>query len=231
MTAMSAGVSVLAHGVHYAVLALGLAGLVVLLGPRFADPRQAPQDGHDLRVAELRRQLGVGGVRPVGRVVAAPTTPAELFWLPFAVVCSAAAAGVHAAVGPAHFREATSFGLFFAAAALLQLVWASAIVLQPSRSLFRAGAAGNLLVVGLWLQTRTVGLPFGLMDRPEAFGPWDLACAAWELAVAGSCLALLRTPARRLRVPSWSDWSGLARGWAALSAVALLALTLSGASA
>ena len=50
MTAMSAGASVLAHGIHYAVLGVGLLGLAILLAPRLAGPRRFPVDAHEARV-------------------------------------------------------------------------------------------------------------------------------------------------------------------------------------
>lgn len=236
MTALSAGASVFAHSVHYSVLAIGLFGVLALVGPRFAAPRRSAHDPHDQRVHALRRQLAAGD--RTGPVASEPallvlerTTPAERLLLPLAVVSSAAAAGVHAAVGPAHFREATLFGLFFAGAALLQILWAVAVVARPTRTAYLVGAAGNLAIVALWALTRTYGLPGGLLPQPEAAGPWDVCCAVWELVVVGACIALLRSRDQRLRVPAWADWSGLARGWATASVLALAMLSFSGASA
>lgn len=234
MTALSTGASMLAHSVHYAVVGAGLLGLVLLLGPRFAAaPRRITPDAHDLRVQALREQLRLGGPTPLrpARLVLERATPAERSLLPFAVVCSAAAAGVHAAVGPAHVREQTLFGLFFAGSALLQLLWSVAVVVRASRAVLVAGVAGNLAVVALWALTRTYGLPWGLLSRPEAVGPWDVACALWELGVAAACMTLLRSRERRWQLPSWVDWSGIVRGFALGSAVVLLALSFSGASA
>lgn len=235
MTAMSAGVSVLAHGIHYAVLGVGLLGLAVLLGPRLAGPRQIPVDAHDERVRALRRQLRSGPATLALPVVPARVvldrSRAETVLLPLAVVSSAAAAGVHAAVGPAHLREQTLFGAFFAGAALLQILWAALVVLRPTRTVFLAGVAGNVAVLALWVLTRTEGLPFGLMPTPEAVGPWDLTCAAWEVVVVTTGVALLRSGELRPRLLAWTGWSVAARGWAALSVGVLVALTFSGAGA
>jgi hypothetical protein len=237
MTAMSAGVSVLAHGIHYAVLGVGLLGLAVLLGPRLAGPRQIPVDAHDERVRALRRQLRSGPatlalpVVPTRLVLARSRSTAETLLLPLAVVSSAAAAGVHAAVGPAHLREQTLFGAFFAGSALLQILWAALVVLRPTRTVFLAGVVGNLAVLGLWVLTRTAGLPFGLMPTPEAVGPWDLTCAAWEVVVVTTGVALLHSGEPRPRLLAWTGWSVAARSWAALSVGVLVALTFSGAGA
>lgn len=235
MIILSTGASVLAHGVHYGVLAVGLLGLVVMLAPGFATHRQAPLDAHEHRVQALRSQLQPGTVmsRPVAgpAVAVARTAGLERTLLPFAVVSSAAAAGVHAAVGPAHFRESTLFGLFFAGSATLQIIWSVAVVARPTRRLFLIGAAGNVAVVALWAVTRTYGLPWGLLPVREAVGVWDASCGLWELAVAGACVALLRSGPKRLRVPSWTDWSVLARSWAGFSVAGLVVLSFSGAGA
>lgn len=243
VTVLSSGASVVAHSVHYGVLAIGLFGLLALVGPRWAAPRDphrnAPRDRHEQRVLALRRQFDPAGrsavVRPDLRpaLVLVRTTSAERLLLPLAVVSSAAAAGVHAAVGPAHFREATLFGLFFTVAALFQILWSVAVVHRPSRTAYVLGAVGNLAVVALWAVTRSAGLPWGLLPRPEAVGAWDVCCAVWEIAVAVTCVALRRSTSRpqRLTVPSWADWSTVARGWATASVLILLALSFSGAGA
>ena len=155
MTAMSAGASLLAHGIHYAVLGVGLFGLALLLGPRLAGPRQGSLDDHDERVRALRRQLQNGPATPARPALPRAAleragTRAETVLLPLAVVSSAAAAGIHAALGPSHLREQTLFGVFFAAAAVLQFLWAALAVLHPTRAALRAGMVGNLAVLGLW---------------------------------------------------------------------------------
>lgn len=234
MTAMSAaGASVLAHGIHYAVLGIGLLGLALLLAPRLAGPRRFPADAHEARVHALRHQLSGGppalSVPVTFPAPAAARSRAESVLLPLAVVSSATAAGVHAALGPAHFAEQPLFGLFFAGAAALQLLWSLAVVLQPGRGAFVVGVAGNAAVLALWALTRTYGLPFGLMPAPEAVGLWDLTCAAWELVVVACCVALLRSGDRRPRMLAWTAWSVPARSWAAVSAGVLVSLTFIGA--
>jgi len=99
---------------------------------------------------------------------------------------------VHAGLCPSHFREATLFGLFFALAATLQLAWAATVLVRPSRALLMAGAIGNLLTIGVWLISRTVGIPFGPEPwRPEAVGLGDVFTSAVELAVAIGVVRLL----------------------------------------
>ncbi len=235
--------SIAAHGIHYAIIGVGAVGLVAILVPRFLAAPTAPRDAHEARVLALRSAIAMGSQAttldptPVavseGWETREPVlTAAQQVLLPLAVVSSAAAAGVHAAVGPAHFREATLFGLFFVGAALIQLVWAGAAMVSCSRALLVAGAVGNMAVLAVWGVSRTLGLPFGLLPEPEALGPWDVACGGWELIVAGSCIALLQSVGPLpTRVVPWRRWHPAVHWFLAASVLALVALSLSGATA
>ena len=236
MTGMtvSAGVSSVAHGVHYTVLGLGLLGLVALLAPQRRSPRTAPDAE---RVERLRAAAASGTLAspllPGGSVavLAAPAPrlhrPEKPLLLPLAVVSAAGAAGVHAAVGPAHFSEAAVLGLFFALAATAQLGWAAWVALCPSARAIALGATGNAALIVLWLVSRTTGVP-GVQSGRERVGPWDLTCVALELVVVLSCLRLRRTGTSRLA--RWDRWHPAARWWTLASALALVALSISGAS-
>ena len=233
MTAWSVtSVSLLAHGVHYALVAVGLVGVTWLLLPQLVG---LGPDEHERRVAALRARAAAGQLATL--VPAAPAvrrTSAATLHLPLAVVTSGCAAGVHAAMGPSHLAEATPFGLFFGASALAQLGWSAAALHRVTPALLRAGIALNLGCVALWALTRTWGLPGGLMTVREPVGPWDLAAVAWELVVVAACAALLRAvpPASYagLRLPPWVDWHRGAAVTAVLSVAVLLALSLSGAA-
>ncbi len=226
--------------IHYLVVGVGVLGLVALLSPRLLAPPTAPLDEHEARVAALRSSLAGSdlhglaagnptAIAPAARRVPALTT-AQRTLLPLAVVSSAAAAGVHAALGPAHLRESVLFGAFFASCALLQLLWAATAALHVSRQLLVAGAVGNLAVIGLWAITRTLGLPFGLLPEPEAVGPWDLACGAWELVVVCGCIAILESAGPLpTRLVSWRRWHPALPTYVAASTLLLIALSASGA--
>jgi hypothetical protein len=233
--AVSAGASSIAHGVHYTVLGMGLLALVWLLAPSRRAASDAGDD-HVQRIAALRALVAAGELGALHETVAPPradlpeATPraAARTWLPLAVVSCAAAAGAHAAVGPAHFREKTVLGLFFAVAAAAQMGWSVAVAMRPSALLLRLGVAGNLALVALWALTRTAGLP-GL--APEAVGAWDLACVTWELVAALACLHVLAGHvAAGTRVAGWIDWDSRARLWAYISIVGLGLLSISGAA-
>jgi len=235
--AVSAGVSSVAHGIHYALLGIGLAGLVALLAP--ARSTVEPVDEHAVRVRQLRRAVAAGTLGhpdpaplPPVRVLRAAPTSARL-WLPLAIVSCTAAAGVHATVGPAHFREQTVLGLFFAAATLGQIGWSLAAAVRATPLLLGLGAAGNAALIGLWAVTRTLGLP-GVLPAPEAVGPWDLACVAWELVTVLACVEVLLGPARppggpAYRVARWRDWDARVRAWGWISVLGLGLLSISGA--
>lgn len=240
--ATAGGVSLLAHGVHYAVTVGGIIGVLALLLPQmFERHRHAPalpRDEHELRVAHLRASLAAGTVTDTQTLVrptvvrATPSgAPADrsLLLLPLAMVSSTAAAGVHAAVGPAHFEAGLLFGSFFALASVTQLAWTPLVLRRPSTGLLLAGAAGNLGVLGLWAATRAWGLPGGLMPSPEAVGPWDLACGGWELVTAVACLALVHRGATHPTVAAWTGWHPAARAWLVGSVVLLGLLSVSGA--
>lgn len=225
--AVSVGASSVAHGVHYTVLGVGLVGLVAMLAPR----RSPVDDEHTVRVRALREAVATGTLasgRPTPQGVGAPVrVPEEArLWLPLAVVSCMAAAGVHAAVGPAHFRERTVLGLFFVVATTTQIVWALLVVARPSdRRVLLAGVLGNTALVALWAATRTVGLP-GILPGPEAVGSWDLACITWEVVAVLACLPVLGAGAAR--VAGWADWDHRARLWALVSVVGLGLLSISG---
>jgi hypothetical protein len=230
---MSVGASSLAHGVHYMVLAVGVLGLVALLGPHWISgpsPR-APRDEHEARVAHLHQRIATGSLAtPVSTPPRATVRVRAEAALPIAVISSTAAAAVHAAVVPAHVRELLLFGLFFTGSAVGQLVWSVLVARAPSRRLLLVGATGNSVVLVLWLITRTIGLPFGMLPKPEEVGRWDLCCGAWEAVVVIACIrALRREPASPVRVPRYDAWPRSAQAWMFGSILTLMALSISGA--
>jgi hypothetical protein len=99
------------------------------------------------------------------------------------------AAVIHFAVVPEHLEEYLPFGLFFIVVGTVQAAIAAAVILHPSRRLFLAALASSVGLAGLWLLSRTVGLPIGPHPgQPEDIGIPDLPCTALE---AVSALVLL----------------------------------------
>ena len=108
-------------------------------------------------------------------------------------------AAIHFAVAPEHLRSVPAYGIFFLALGVAQAAIAVLILLRPSSPLLLGGAALSLLVIAIWLLSRTVGLPIAPIPwRPEAIGLPDLLStlmewiAVWLLIAADARLDLER---------------------------------------
>lgn len=97
-----------------------------------------------------------------------------------AAIASVGAGLIHFAVMPLHWLGWWAAGLFFAAVAVFQLMWAYLAWSRPRTLLFAAGIAVNIAVASLWVASATVGLPVG----PHAGGPESVDAA-------GICALLL----------------------------------------
>ncbi len=100
---------------------------------------------------------------------------------------SVGAAVVHFAVTFEHFREYTLYGAFFLVISWAQLIWPAGLFWHPSRLRGRPwarqwqalwlglGIAGNAIVLGIYIASRTVGLPFGPdLHHAESVGALDV---------------------------------------------------------
>lgn len=248
MTAMSAvsamsaaGAQTLAHGIHYGFVLAGLLGIGLLVAPGLLARTglgQPPADGHELRVADLRRRIAYGELATLD-VPAAPAPTAlsprdgvagSRTALPLAIVASAAAAGVHAAVAPLHLRHDPDLVVFFLLCAGAQVAWSARALRESTPGLLLAGLLGNVAVLTLWLVSRTAGIP-GLAHGQEPFGPWDVTCAGFELAVVAVCAVRLRDGLARQGLAPWWAWTAAPRTLLAVAALLLATLSFSGASA
>jgi hypothetical protein len=105
---------------------------------------------------------------------------------------SIVAGAIHAVVAPPHFEEAWAYGAFFVALAASQLAWGAWIYTRPSALGLRIGGAVSLAVIGVWIVSRTTGMPFGPDQwQAESIGPLDLAATAGEALIAVLCGAFL----------------------------------------
>jgi hypothetical protein len=148
-----------------------------------------------------------------GSVAVLPHLP----WL--AAIVSVAVAGIHFAVAPAHFDEYWLLGWFFIATAWLQATWAIALVGFGTRtSLLIAGICLNLLVVLVWVWTRTVGVPVGPeAGSAETLGWVDGITAGLEIGIIVLAAGLLVVQPAVAR----DRWSGL---WLAVGGLVLAVL-------
>ena len=124
---------------------------------------------------------------------------------------------IHLVMVPAHLGDSWLDPFAFAVVGWLQLGAALALVLgRGSRSLYVATIVGNLAVVGLWIWSRTAGLPVGAhAGVVEDVGAVDGVAAALEVAAVLVAAAMVTAPSR-LRVGVLGP---------ALAAVAVLGLT------
>jgi hypothetical protein len=103
-----------------------------------------------------------------------------------AALLAAAAGVIHLAAAGDHLEHPAA-ATFFVVAGALQLVWAAGLVRRPGRTWLLAGAAGSLMIVALWIVSRTAGVPlvFG-GEGVEPFGIADTVASLLELLVAAA---------------------------------------------
>jgi MFS family permease len=120
---------------------------------------------------------------------------------------------IHVQAAIDHVDEYWLYALFFIALASVQFVWGIALYRFPRRRLLVVGAVISLAVVGLWLLSRTVGLPIG-PDRasPEPPGLLDVIATADEIGIAGLMVLLLHPPGQILRRGPLAAGVGFLRG-------------------
>jgi hypothetical protein len=140
--------------------------------------------------------------------------PMQEKWLTRAAILSIVASLLHGLVTGEHFDEWWGYGVFFVAAALAQGVFGlipfftrmmeNESILQrwPASRLqayFWAGIVGNVLIIGMYVVTRTVGIPFFGPEAGtiEAVGPIDVVSKLTEAALVAHLWVL----SRRLSAP------------------------------
>ncbi|HEY2596123.1 MAG TPA: hypothetical protein VGK33_19705, partial [Chloroflexota bacterium] len=115
-----------------------------------------------------------------------------------AALFTLAAGFIHLAVAPEHLREYVPFGVFFLLVGATQIVLSVELASRPARRLALFVAASNTALVGLWIYSRTAGLPFGpTPGQPEEIGLTDVLCNVLEIFSLPALLGLAAWPARR----------------------------------
>ncbi|MGH9211061.1 MAG: hypothetical protein ACRD2C_10305 [Acidimicrobiales bacterium] len=114
----------------------------------------------------------------------------------FLVALSLGSGVIHFAVAGEHFDLSWYHGTFFAAVAWLQLMWAAAVIVRPTRPLLAVAAVGNALIIVTWLVSRVWGVPVG----PDAWESEPVALAdalatGFEAVIVVLALAVLFRPA------------------------------------
>jgi hypothetical protein len=121
-----------------------------------------------------------------------------LRWLLAAL--SLGAGVIHFAVSGEHYDLSWAHGTFFAVVAWLQLSWAVAVVLRPTRRLLIAGVLLNAGILGVWAVSRVWGVPIGPDAwTPETVALSDALSSACELGIVALALAVVVRPAMAQR--------------------------------
>jgi hypothetical protein len=114
----------------------------------------------------------------------------------FLVALSLGAGVIHFAVSGGHFDVGWAHGAFFAVVAWLQVSWAVAAIVRPTRRLLMAGVAGNTLVIVTWLMSRIWGVPIGPDSwTPEPVSLADGLATGFEVGIVLISGAVLLRPA------------------------------------
>jgi len=105
---------------------------------------------------------------------------------------SLVAALIHFWVVPEHFEEWWGYGMFFLISAIAQALYSVILPLYPRQPLLALGIAGNLLIILIWVTSRTMGIPlFGPhAGEVEEVGGLDLAATLAELLLVLVLLGL-----------------------------------------
>ncbi len=132
-------------------------------------------------------------------VAARPTYAGVMLYT--AALLTLGAAAIHLVVAPPHLRESLPFGVFFLSVGCAEAISAIQLAVRPTRRLALAMAAGSAALVGVWVVSRTVGLPIGpTPGKPEEIGLTDVICSLLEILSVVLLLALgVRPPQRRIR--------------------------------
>jgi hypothetical protein len=126
---------------------------------------------------------------------------------------------IHVAAAIGHLSEYVPYAIAFELLASAQLVWGVALYRKPSARLLSGGAIVSILVVAVWIVSRTSGLPIGPEAwRAEDVGALDAICSADE-----AVLALLAFT--QLAVANGGMLLHATRRFAAVSGLALLLLS------
>lgn len=128
------------------------------------------------------------------------------------------AAAIHLVLTPEHFEERTAYGVFFLVAVAFQLVIGWLLFRGPTSATLRAGAAGSLLLLVVWMVTRVVTPPLAPEAGAEPVTLLGVVATATELAALVLLVGAAPLPMARSRRH--------AVGWGAVAATAFAGLLL-----
>ncbi len=157
-------------------------------------------------VATVAESLPPDEARPQDpAAVSARRTLARSDTLRAAVAVSIAAGVIHGVAMVDHVDHYWLYGVFFVLVTYGQVLWGIWMYRHPEdRRVLVAGAVGNLAVVGVWLWSRSIGVPIGPESwQAERSGAMDIMATLDELVIAALVLVIV-APASRFAVRlSW----------------------------
>ena len=116
-----------------------------------------------------------------------------------AALLSLVAGWIHFAYVSSHWDNWWAYGAFFLGSGAFQALFAPAMLKWPNRWTALVGIAGNLAIVGMYVMSRTYGIPAGphtgVVEKATLI---DLSCTAAEIVLVGILLGMVGTTSRRL---------------------------------
>ena len=101
---------------------------------------------------------------------------------------------IHIGAAVDHFDAFPLYTFVFGVLAIVQFVWAAMIVRRSSPRVLLVGCAFNVGVIGLWVASRTIGVPIaprawvpetvGVADLVETVGEIVIVIAAWSVVMS-----------------------------------------------
>jgi hypothetical protein len=127
-----------------------------------------------------------------GRAAQTPTVAIAV-----AAACLLGAEGIHTAVIAEHFTEWWAEGAFFLALSIVEGVLAAALLVTPAlRTCQAAAALVSVATIGVWVWSRTTGLPIGPeAGYPELVGRADTVATLLEALTALALIPAILRPA------------------------------------
>jgi hypothetical protein len=112
----------------------------------------------------------------------------------------AAAGVIHLVMVPSHWGESAVEGAGFLVSGWLQVALAVGLLRRPARWTLQLSVLVNLVLVAIWIVSRTAGLPFGEhAGHAESISIVDGSAVGFELATVALALAVLLPASRLLR--------------------------------
>jgi hypothetical protein len=143
-----------------------------------------------------------------------PETASQPWLRALAALLALAAGAVHLAQVGVHIQEGWPIAAFFLVLGVGQVVGAALLLMPLRQPWLWIGIAGSAAVIGIWVISRTVGVPFVGNGQPEPVGVADAFASmteAWTIILLGFYVA---EPIRRWRRVIFGLGAGVALSFA-----------------